>query len=579
MFYGIAEGPNENCEDLVHEFLTQTLEIGQMVKIDRAHRLGKPKGRVRPIVVKFHRCIHSYLGVKQGDPSSSLLFMMFVNDIISNINTNLEGIFSVDEVQLFLMLYTDDQVLFSTSPTSLQLMLNDVETYCNAWGLKINVAKTKVLIFEKGNFYTYYDFYLYGEKLEIVTSFKYLGIYFFKNGCWNRSQKCIAEHASKAMHRLFSVFNHYEFSTREKCKLFDTLVSTVLNYSSEIWGLNDGKDIEIVHTKFLRKILCVNKSTNLAGLYGELGRVPLQVIRKINMFRYWIKLLHLDNNNVTKRIYLLLKHDADNNITYNKQNWAYQIKNMLDTLGLGYFWQDQEIADIYLPTIKQRILDQYYQNWYRNINNSRRLSTYCRFKHSFNLKPYLDTIYERKFKIALTRFRLSSHRLEIERGRYFDIDRTERKCKNCTQNTIENEYHFLLVCPLYQDLRRKFLKAYYCSWPTPVCRKSIDSMDILDIFHGIHGYFPQNAWTLSIESMECVDNVHGTHGMCGQCPWNPGTMSRVLWTLSMEFFQHLLMKEWTNSMDIVHCRPWTISTLRITHNPMISDITSFSCFT
>ena len=139
---------------------------------------------------------------------------------------------------------------------------------------------------------------------------------------------------------------------------------------------------------------------------------------------------------------------------------------MLDTLGLGYFWQDQEIADIYLPTIKQRILDQYYQSWYRNINNSRRLSTYCRFKHSFNLEPYLDTIYERKFKIALTRFRLSSHRLEIERGRYFDIDRTERKCKNCTQNTIENEYHFLLVCPLYEDLRRKFLKAYYCNWPT-----------------------------------------------------------------------------------------------------------------
>ena len=53
-------------------------------------------------------------------------------------------------------------------------MLNDVETYCNAWGLKINVAKTKVLIFEKENFYTYYDFYLYGEKLEIVTSFKYI---------------------------------------------------------------------------------------------------------------------------------------------------------------------------------------------------------------------------------------------------------------------------------------------------------------------------------------------------------------------------------------------------------------------
>lgn len=410
--------------------------------------------------------INSYLGVKQGDPSSSLLFMMFVNDIIANIKTDLQGIFSIDEIQLFLILYADDQVLFSTSPTTLQLMLDDIETYCNAWKLKINVSKTKVLIFEKGSRHTKYDFYLYGEKLEIVTSFKYLGIYFFKNGGWYRTQKCIAEHASKAMHRLFSVFSHYEFSTQEKCKLFDTLVSTVLNYSSEVWGLNDSKDIEIIHTKFLRKILCVNKSTNLAGLYGELGRVPLQVIRKINMFRYWIKLLHLDNSNITKRIYLLLKEDADNNITYNNLNWAHQIKNMLETLGLGNLWRNQEIADIYLPTIKQRILDQYYQSWYSNINNSQRLSAYSRFKHSFNLEPYLDIIYDRKYKIALSRFRLSSHRLEIERGRYLNIPRMERKCKFCSQNTLENEYHFLLICPLYKDLRKKFLKPFYCSWPT-----------------------------------------------------------------------------------------------------------------
>ena len=122
------------------------------------------------------RCINSHLGVKQGDPSSSLLFMMFVNDIISNINTGLQGIFSVDEIQLFLILYADDQVLFATSPTTLQLMLNDIETHCNAWGLKINVSKAKVLIFAKGSRHTNYDFYLYGEKLEIVTSFKYLGI-------------------------------------------------------------------------------------------------------------------------------------------------------------------------------------------------------------------------------------------------------------------------------------------------------------------------------------------------------------------------------------------------------------------
>ena len=29
---------------------------------------------------------------------------------------------------------------------------------------------------------------------------------------------------------------------------------------------------------------------------------------------------------------------------------------------------------------------------------------------------------------------------------------------------IENEYNFLLVCPFQQDLRRKLLPNYYCSW-------------------------------------------------------------------------------------------------------------------
>ena len=131
-------------------------------------------------------------------------------------------------------MFADDQVLFATSPLSLQAMLHDIENYCNTWKLKINTNKTKVLIFEKSSIHTTFDFYLYNEKLEVVTSFKYLGIYFFKNGNWHRTQKCISEHASKAMYRLFSIFHQFEFSTAEKCKLFDQLVSPVLHYSSEI---------------------------------------------------------------------------------------------------------------------------------------------------------------------------------------------------------------------------------------------------------------------------------------------------------------------------------------------------------
>ena len=62
--------------------------------------------------------------------------------------------------------------------------------------------------------------------------------------------------------------------------------------------MHDATDIELIHLKFLRRIFFffflggggggggVKKCTNLSALYGELGRYPLSVIRKIHMIRY-----------------------------------------------------------------------------------------------------------------------------------------------------------------------------------------------------------------------------------------------------------------------------------------------------
>ena len=92
----------------------------------------------------------SFNGLKQGDPSSPLLFMLFINAIVQNINVGLDQIFTVDDMKLFLMLYADDAVVFAKSPIVLQSILYDIESYCTLWGLKINAAKTKAMIFEKG---------------------------------------------------------------------------------------------------------------------------------------------------------------------------------------------------------------------------------------------------------------------------------------------------------------------------------------------------------------------------------------------------------------------------------------------
>ena len=39
-----------------------------------------------------------------------------------------------------------------------------------------------------------------------------------------------------------------ELTTSKKCKLFDVLVGSVLNYGTEVWGNHEVNDIEILFT-------------------------------------------------------------------------------------------------------------------------------------------------------------------------------------------------------------------------------------------------------------------------------------------------------------------------------------------
>jgi hypothetical protein len=160
----------------------------------------------------------------------------------------------------------------------------------------------------------------------------------------------------------------------------------------------------------------------------------------------------------------MLKNHTNNRNNFS-QNWATQIKMILDSHGFSYIWHCQFDIDIPFEEIKLRVIDTYKQNWYCEINNSSRLHFYSIYKHDFMLEKYFSDVCEQKFRIALTKYRISAHKLRIKTGRYDDTPRQSRLCTCCNSNQIEEEYHFLLVCPYYRDIRIKYLPSYYCHWP------------------------------------------------------------------------------------------------------------------
>jgi hypothetical protein len=79
----------------------------------------------------------------------------------------------------------------------------------------------------------------------------------------------------------------------------------------------------------------------------------------------------------------------------------------------------------------------------------------------FQVDPtlYLFSFDLPKFNRSLiTKIRISAHQLAIETGRYMKppLPVPERFCKNC-KNKVEDEKYFILYCPLYKNLRNKYI--------------------------------------------------------------------------------------------------------------------------
>jgi hypothetical protein len=63
----------------------------------------------------------------------------------------------------------------------MQCALKMLKSYCEIWGLQINVDKTKVMIFSRGKIRKIPKFYFGGEEVGEVFEYKYLGVLFNYN--------------------------------------------------------------------------------------------------------------------------------------------------------------------------------------------------------------------------------------------------------------------------------------------------------------------------------------------------------------------------------------------------------------
>ena len=107
---------------------------------------------------------------------------------------------------------------------------------------------------------------------------------------------------------------------------------------------------------------------------------------------------------------------------------------------------------MFVAMLKERLQDIYLQEWWAEIENSSSNRLYKHMKMSFGFEPYLIAC-SKLYRTNASKVRLSSHVFGVERGRWGKtrLQYEKRKCTLC--NEIDDEYHCLLECPLYEKCR------------------------------------------------------------------------------------------------------------------------------
>ena len=141
------------------------------------------------------------------------------------------------------------------------------------------------------------------------------------------------------------------------------------------------------------------------------------------------------------------------------QNWNYKVNQMLQEAGIQY-QHGVTNRRILKAKVSDHLFHKFLNSWTDDINreNARqgvgrnKLRTYRTYKNVYITEQYLNCIMPYYYRSAYAKFRCGVAPIRLETGRYERLPEELRTCFNCP-NSIENEEHVLLKCPLYSGLR------------------------------------------------------------------------------------------------------------------------------
>ena len=211
-----------------------------------------------------------------------------------------------------------------------------------------------------------------------------------------------------------------------RLKALRACVESSILYNCETFGSKIPKTLESTYHKLIRAALNIRTNTPVLLLYIESGLLPIRALIEARQFKFFI------------RFQKSLDPDGDRKIVFDEllQDPSNYLQHYI-TLNAKYE-NHHRIYREYTSDVKRKIQENAAKP------GSSKFSMYLRINPNLQPSPFIGSMHPLAGDIV--RFRLGSHNLPIEKGRWRRLNREDRLCTAC--NVVGDEHHIVYNCSL-----------------------------------------------------------------------------------------------------------------------------------
>ena len=224
-------------------------------------------------------------GVPQGSILGPILFLIYIDDIVkANISQGSTLVLYADDILLYRPICTSEDYFF------LQRDIDSISNWASTNKMTFNTSKCKSMLISRKRTHCLpaTPLHLNGSPLEIVSTFKYLGVLVSSNLQWSPHIQEVCSKARKIIGLLYRrYYQHSDPSTL--LHLYLSLVRPHTEYAAQVWDPHLYKDISSLENiqKFALRVCCKNWNLGYSELL-DVCKVP-----SLENRRLYLKLCHM----------------------------------------------------------------------------------------------------------------------------------------------------------------------------------------------------------------------------------------------------------------------------------------------